>query len=131
VHHLEDNPVERSNYIAADIPLFPSQLHACISIKKPGFSQCNVLYKMASTFSFGFSGDDIDIDDTEINNVNESVVHGAGAASTAPELVKAKKHDVNDWVRNSSFSGHAKYALVETASTIPEQKSLITQEYNC
>ncbi|KAL4872189.1 hypothetical protein BDV12DRAFT_151568 [Aspergillus spectabilis] len=53
---------------------------------------------MASTFSFGFSGDDIDIDDTEINNVDESIVHGVGAASTTPELVKAEKFDMNDWL---------------------------------
>ncbi|KAJ5902392.1 hypothetical protein N7495_002920 [Penicillium taxi] len=47
-------------------------------------------------FSFGFSGDDIDIDDVDINEVPEVIVqHGT---DSLPELVQASKHDMNEWL---------------------------------
>jgi protein-histidine N-methyltransferase len=55
---------------------------------------------MASKFSFGFSGDDIDIDldENELNNATESGHQDVGTASTLPELVKAQKHEIDEWV---------------------------------
>ncbi|BCS03818.1 protein-histidine N-methyltransferase [Aspergillus luchuensis] len=54
---------------------------------------------MTSTFSFGFAGDDIDIDDTEMNETHETHSdQNAGAGSTLPELIPAKKHDVAEWI---------------------------------
>ncbi|KAL4784250.1 hypothetical protein BJX76DRAFT_327786 [Aspergillus varians] len=55
---------------------------------------------MTSTFSFGFSGDDIDIniDETEANNVNETGVQANGTASTLPELVEAQRHEMSEWL---------------------------------
>lgn len=59
---------------------------------------------MTSTFSFGFAGDDIDIDDTEMNETHETHSdQNAGAGSTLPELIPAKKHDVAEWVSNSIY----------------------------
>ncbi|KAL6239387.1 hypothetical protein BDW75DRAFT_139136 [Aspergillus navahoensis] len=55
---------------------------------------------MTSTFSFGFSGDDIDIDVDEIE-VHDSTEIGhqeASTASTLPELVKAQKHEIGEWL---------------------------------
>ncbi|KAJ5675827.1 hypothetical protein N7462_008724 [Penicillium macrosclerotiorum] len=50
-------------------------------------------------FSFGFSGDDIDLDDSEINNgVAEAAVAQNSASNALPELVKASKHDMNEWL---------------------------------
>lgn len=49
-------------------------------------------------FSFGFSGDDIDIDDTEINNESPVVPAPQGMSNSLPELVKASKHDMDEWV---------------------------------
>ncbi|CAI7634117.1 unnamed protein product [Penicillium pancosmium] len=51
-------------------------------------------------FSFGFSGDDIDIDDTEVNNESPFVptAAGQGAGNSLPELVKANKHDMDEWL---------------------------------
>ncbi|PWY62869.1 hypothetical protein BO83DRAFT_349040 [Aspergillus eucalypticola CBS 122712] len=54
---------------------------------------------MTSTFSFGFAGDDIDIDDTEMNETHETLSNqNAGAGSALPELIPAKKHDVAEWI---------------------------------
>ncbi|KAL4944353.1 hypothetical protein BDV06DRAFT_187654 [Aspergillus oleicola] len=54
---------------------------------------------MASGFSFGFSGDDIDMDieDTETND-NGSGVQENDAASNLQELVKAQRHDMRQWL---------------------------------
>lgn len=52
-------------------------------------------------FSFGFSGDDIDIDESEDNSGIPDVVVPQGTANSLPELVKASQHDMNDWVRLS------------------------------
>lgn len=53
-------------------------------------------------FSFGFSGDDIDIDETENDHgVPQNLVPG-GASHALPALVKASHHDMNEWVRSSA-----------------------------
>ncbi|KAL4969254.1 protein-histidine N-methyltransferase [Aspergillus stella-maris] len=54
---------------------------------------------MASGFSFGFSGDDIDMDieDTETNGIGSGVQQDNGA-SNLPELVKAQRHDMSEWL---------------------------------
>ncbi|KAJ5975253.1 hypothetical protein N7481_008960 [Penicillium waksmanii] len=51
-------------------------------------------------FSFGFAGDDIDIDDTEVKNESPFVpaAAGQGASNSLPELVKANKHDMDEWL---------------------------------
>ena len=50
-------------------------------------------------FSFGFAGDDIDldVDDSDINNHNQHVAL-QDTANSLPELVPAYKHDMDDWV---------------------------------
>ncbi|GKZ36113.1 hypothetical protein AbraIFM66950_007020 [Aspergillus brasiliensis] len=54
---------------------------------------------MTSTFSFGFTGDDIDIDDTEMNETHDTNNdQNIGAGSALPELIPAKKHDVAEWI---------------------------------
>jgi protein-histidine N-methyltransferase len=50
-------------------------------------------------FSFGFSGDDIDIDDSENNSGVPDVVGTQSTANALPELVKASQHDMNELVR--------------------------------
>ncbi|KAJ5286852.1 hypothetical protein N7478_002538 [Penicillium angulare] len=49
-------------------------------------------------FSFGFSGDDIDIDDSEINNDAQDVFVPNGKTNSLPELVKASKHNMDEWL---------------------------------
>ncbi|KAF3397751.1 hypothetical protein F1880_005641 [Penicillium rolfsii] len=49
-------------------------------------------------FSFGFSGDDIDMDDSDINNGVPDVLLPKDTANSLPELVKPRKHDINDWL---------------------------------
>jgi protein-histidine N-methyltransferase len=49
-------------------------------------------------FSFGFSGDDIDMDDSDINNGAPDVLPPKDAANSLPDLVKPSKHDINHWV---------------------------------
>lgn len=49
-------------------------------------------------FSFGFSGDDIDIDDSEINNNTQDALVPTENSNSLPELVKASKHDMDEWV---------------------------------
>lgn len=49
-------------------------------------------------FSFGFSGDDIDIDESEINNNTQDVPIAQGTNKDLPALIKASKHDMNEWV---------------------------------
>ncbi|KAK1139105.1 hypothetical protein N8T08_001291 [Aspergillus melleus] len=52
-----------------------------------------------SGFSFGFSGDDIDIDDSELNAINEGDVSlPQGNQNGLPPLVEARKHDMKEWV---------------------------------
>lgn len=52
-------------------------------------------------FSFGFSGDDIDIDEGETNNNFQDVISSGGTNNALPELVKANKHDMDEWVSAS------------------------------
>jgi protein-histidine N-methyltransferase len=54
-------------------------------------------------FSFGFSGDDIDIDDSEINNDVCAVPSQQHVGNSLPELVRASKHDMNEWVSGQSI----------------------------
>ncbi|KAL2869964.1 protein-histidine N-methyltransferase [Aspergillus lucknowensis] len=53
---------------------------------------------MAFTFSFGFSGDDIDTDDADIHDSHERVSQESGTVSTLPELLKAKRHEMDEWL---------------------------------
>ncbi|PWY72507.1 hypothetical protein BO94DRAFT_246064 [Aspergillus sclerotioniger CBS 115572] len=56
---------------------------------------------MTSTFSFGFAGDDIDIDidETEVNEINETNNgQSLNAGAALPELIAARKHDMAEWV---------------------------------
>lgn len=59
-------------------------------------------------FSFGFSGDDIDIDDSEINNDFSEVPSQQAVNNGLPELVKANRHDMNEWVSRRSISAFFK-----------------------
>lgn len=59
-------------------------------------------------FSFGFSGDDIDIDDSEINNDFSEVPSQQAVNNGLPELVKANRHDMNEWVSRWSISAFFK-----------------------
>ena len=61
-------------------------------------------------FSFGFSGDDIDIDDSEINADFSDVPSQPAVGNSLPELVKASKYDMNEWV-----SDKARYPIVNSA----------------
>lgn len=74
-------------------------VHPIVSKKRKGREKGG---KMTSTFSFGFSGDDIDVDESEINDVVESTQGVSGAqqesASALPELVQPERHDVEEWV---------------------------------
>jgi hypothetical protein len=54
-------------------------------------------------FSFGFSGDDIDIDDSEISNGVPDVLPPRGTTNSLPELVKPSKHDINEWVSQCTY----------------------------
>ncbi|KAE8372372.1 hypothetical protein BDV26DRAFT_102658 [Aspergillus bertholletiae] len=52
---------------------------------------------MASAFSFGFAGDDIDMDDSELNTVDEGHTSVAqDSSSTLPDLVAAQRHELSD-----------------------------------
>jgi protein-histidine N-methyltransferase len=62
-------------------------------------------------FSFGFSGDDIDIDDSEINNGICPVPSQQNVGNSLPELVRASKHDMNEWVSGQSIMPSSGYAL--------------------
>ena len=53
-------------------------------------------------FSFGFSGDDIDIDDAEINTDSSDALSQQAVGNSLPELMKAAKHDVNEWVSDQA-----------------------------
>ncbi|CAG8052969.1 unnamed protein product [Penicillium salamii] len=49
-------------------------------------------------FSFGFSGDDIDMDDSDVNNDFSDVPSQQTVGNPLPELVQANKHDMNEWL---------------------------------
>lgn len=67
-----------------------------------GFPFCgptSLVSAMASAFSFGFSGDDIDVDESEMNDFGtEDTVHAQGAVDNLPKLLEAEKHDMKEWV---------------------------------
>ncbi|KAJ5552969.1 hypothetical protein N7494_002347 [Penicillium frequentans] len=48
-------------------------------------------------FSFGFAGDDIDIDDTDVNDTQDVFVP-TGINNSLPELVKPCKHNLDEWL---------------------------------
>ncbi|RAH70840.1 protein-histidine N-methyltransferase [Aspergillus aculeatinus CBS 121060] len=54
---------------------------------------------MSSTFSFGFAGDDIDIDENDTGDVSqEGFTFRQGISDTLPELVPARRHDMSEWI---------------------------------
>ncbi|KAH8433649.1 protein-histidine N-methyltransferase [Aspergillus melleus] len=78
-----------------------------------------------SGFSFGFSGDDIDIDDSELNAVNEGDVSlPQDNQNELPPLVEARKHDMKEWV--STLPSQISYNRLELngLSNQPQGKSL-------
>ncbi|KAJ5936387.1 hypothetical protein N7454_005022 [Penicillium verhagenii] len=48
-------------------------------------------------FSFGFAGDDIDIDDSDINDTQDAFVP-TNTSGSLPELVKPCKHSLDEWL---------------------------------
>lgn len=59
---------------------------------------------MASAFSFGFSGDDIDmeVDEIEVEAENVSEKPNAENANAPNSMFPAVKHELKDWVCNLS-----------------------------
>ncbi|KAJ5628310.1 hypothetical protein N7490_010538 [Penicillium lividum] len=50
-------------------------------------------------FSFGFAGDDIDIDDSDVNDTQDAFVQThAGSSNSLPELVKPCRHNLEEWL---------------------------------
>lgn len=49
------------------------------------------------TFSFGFSGEDIDVDESEVDDERQITLKTENA-ECAPELVEAKRHEIGEWV---------------------------------
>ncbi|KAF9894226.1 hypothetical protein FE257_007728 [Aspergillus nanangensis] len=49
-------------------------------------------------FSFGFSGDDIDMDDSELQGEVGTSFSTQNKANTLPELVGAQRHDMKEWI---------------------------------
>lgn len=50
-------------------------------------------------FSFGFSGDDIDIDDSEIEQPEQGNPTSAPEQNDSlPQPVEAKRHEMGEWV---------------------------------
>lgn len=70
------------------------------------------------SFSFGFSGDDIDIDDSETIADVPDVLVPSGMSSSLPELVKAMGHDMHEWVSLS-------WGRIHLSLFIPGRKPLI------
>lgn len=73
---------------------------------------------MKMAFSFGFSGDDIDIDDSEINNDFSDVPSQQTVGNSLPELVKPIKHDTNEWVSDKARCFNLNYASYATSFVI-------------
>jgi hypothetical protein len=66
-------------------------------------------------FSFGFTGDDIDIDDSELH---EEGVHLAQTEDNGlPALVPAQKHDIKEWVSGYISWDHLVSSYSRTAPT--------------
>lgn len=69
-------------------------------------------------FSFGFSGDDIDIDDSEINKDFSDVPSQQAVGNSLPELVKPIKHDMNEWVSDQARYSIRNYVYYATAFVV-------------
>lgn len=76
-------------------------------------------------FSFGFSGDDIDIDETEHNTGIPDVVVSQGTANPLPELVNASQHDMNEWVRLSPERKHKTSLSSRKSNRRPNKKTAL------
>ncbi|KAE8390708.1 hypothetical protein BDV23DRAFT_193514 [Aspergillus alliaceus] len=77
---------------------------------------------MASAFSFGFSGDDIDIDDSELNAVDEGHTSVAPEnSSTLPELVAARRHELSELL--SSLPSQVSFNKLNIVTPQDEQTS--------
>lgn len=56
-------------------------------------------------FSFSFSGDDIDADESEVHNDIHVAASVRSANNALPELEKARKHDMSEWVSSKDCPG--------------------------
>lgn len=87
---------------------------------------------MASTFSFGFSGDDIDIDESDLNDVQEQAAPVTNTGDALPALVMEKKHDMGEWV--SLHSLYSVYIFVYAGGAFLQARifgpSLDIRKYN-
>ncbi|KAB8207454.1 hypothetical protein BDV34DRAFT_65803 [Aspergillus parasiticus] len=80
---------------------------------------------MASAFSFGFAGDDIDIDDSELNTVEEGYTSVTqDSSSTLPELVAAQRHELSDLL--SSLPSQVSFNKLNINTTQDDQTSVKT-----
>lgn len=80
---------------------------------------------MASAFSFGFAGDDIDIDDSELNTVDEGYTSVTqDSSSTLPELVAAQRHELSDLL--SSLPSQVSFNKLNINTTQDDQTSVKT-----
>ncbi|KAB8213361.1 hypothetical protein BDV33DRAFT_64366 [Aspergillus novoparasiticus] len=80
---------------------------------------------MASAFSFGFAGDDIDIDDSESNIVDEGYTSVTqDSSSTLPELVAAQRHELSDLL--SSLPSQVSFNKLNINTTQDDQTSVKT-----
>jgi protein-histidine N-methyltransferase len=61
---------------------------------------------MTSAFSFGFSGDDIDIDENDLNGGDERDMNAGEHASNqiTGRLMEPQKHDMGEWVSSVCHS---------------------------
>ncbi|ODM19847.1 hypothetical protein SI65_04833 [Aspergillus cristatus] len=57
-------------------------------------------------FSFGFSGDDIDIDDSEVEQPVQVNSISAPVENDLPESVAAKRHEMGEWLQLNTGNGH-------------------------
>ncbi|KAF7594261.1 hypothetical protein BBP40_009813 [Aspergillus hancockii] len=77
---------------------------------------------MASTFSFGFSGDDIDMDDSELNAIDEGNTSIAQEnSSSLPELIAARRHEIGELI--SSLPSQISYNTLQISTSQDEQSS--------
>lgn len=57
-------------------------------------------------FSFGFSGDDIDIEDAEVDQQDQqghgNAIPTADEDAALPKLVEARRHEMGEWVSFAS-----------------------------
>lgn len=76
---------------------------------------------MTSTFSFGFSGDDIETGVDENENENENETQTAArlnnlslkdSSASLPKLVEAERYQLDDWVCNTYITYIHIYLLI-------------------